>query len=50
MMLFLLELNSVVETSMNEPGDTPKLTFVDLIFVTRSMSQSILLWLLLKLD
>ena len=34
---------STVETSINDPGVMPKLTFVDLIFVTRSMSQSILL-------
>ena len=34
MMLILLEFNSAVEMSINEPGDTLNLTFVDLILVT----------------
>ena len=36
--------------SIKEPGDTLRLTFVDLILVTRSMSHAIFLWFLLKLD
>ena len=42
-MLILLEFNSTVEISINDPGDTFKSTFVDLMLDTRSISQSILL-------
>jgi|LULL01.1.fsa_nt_gb hypothetical protein len=42
-MLALLELNSEIDISINDPGDIFKSTFVDLIFVTRFMSQSIFL-------
>ncbi len=37
-----LELTKGVEISIKDPGDTFKLTFVDRIFVTRFISQSIL--------
>ena len=43
-MLILFEFNSLhVDISINDPGDTFKSTFVDLMLVTRSISQSILL-------
>ena len=42
-MLILFEFNSAVEISINEPGDIFKSTLVDLMLVTRSISQSILL-------
>ena len=41
--VILLEFNSAVEISIYDPGDIFKLTFVDLMFVTRFISQSILL-------
>ena len=37
------ELNSDVEISINTPGEMPKSTFVDRIFVIRLINQSILL-------
>ena len=42
-MFFFFEFSSLVEISINDPGDTFKSTFVDLMLVTRFMSQSILL-------
>ena len=36
-------LRKIVETSINDPGDTFRSTFVDLMLVTSSISQSILL-------
>ena len=43
MMPVLLEFNSLIDISINDPGDIFKSTFVDLIFVTRFISQSIFL-------
>ena len=42
-MLVFSEFNSFVEISINDPGDTFKSTFVDLMLVTRFINQSILL-------
>ena len=41
--LFLLEFNSSIEISINDPGDTSKFTLVDLMLLTRCINQSILL-------